>query len=408
MAGKNPHYKQVLNRLGDGKDSPFEIGEVTSYNPEKMTVKVLGLRTQEEKENVLLTFPNLYMNSGILSIPLNKTKGLLYVGPDSQNYFLPIQFHLPYMDSEGGKAVFDASPSRIDPYINFNQMQQGEFLIRHITGTQMAFRNTGAVEVSTNKGHRISVDSERGEIQTVAESQKHKFGYSVAELGVVQPKDSRDFSKQFVKIKLSERGPEWKKSSAIPLSDAVSALKIEEGGALINPTTPSKRSYELEMVNVLDSNGDVVNSSVDNHPLFLKELISLDKEIISREFSKGGAHKETWVKDDHKKTTLTFVDENTVHYEKKGYENKRTSAPHVERFEIRSPDGERLKVESEGGTFLLKTSGVSSPSEVSISKSETLIKSGQTEIRMKGDDIHFKTPRGSISINDLIRMSRGV
>lgn len=407
MTGKNPHYKQVIERLGDGKDSPFEIGEVTSYNPEKMTIKVLGLRTQEEKENVLLAFPNLYMNSGMLMIPLNKTKGLLYVGPDSQNYFLPIQFHLPYMDSEKGKAVFDASPSRIDPYINFNTLQQGEFLLRHITGTQLAFWNTGSVDLATNKGHHLSIDSKRGELQTVFENMKHNFGYSTAEAQVIQPIDSRDHAKQVIRLRFSERGPEWKKSAPIPLSDAVSALRQREGGALINPTTPSKRSYELDLINVVDSENVAVTSSVDNKPLFLREYIALDKETITREFSKGGAFKEEWVKDDHSKTTLRFIDEETTHYDKKGYTNKKTTAPHVERFSMRSPDGETINVEVEGGELSLKTSGVSAPSEVKISKSETLVKNGQVEMLMKGDDIIFKTPRGSVSINSLIQARGG-
>ena len=384
---KNEHYSQVVERMSAGKDSVFEIGEVTKFDPKTLTASILGLRTKEVKENVIVTFPNFFMNSGLIIFPVNKTRGLLYVGPDNQNFFLPAQFHLPHMDSDkdSGKASLDASPERIDPYINFSDFEQGEFLYRHLKGSQLVFRNNGAIEMVTNKAHGITIDSDTGEYRTVSESIKNVVGYSTYESKVVQPKDSKGRARHIVKLVFADEGPEWKSVVPIPLKDAIENLKHDI--PLVEPNV--REIIELELVNVLDEDGNEVVMETTGVPLLEHLKVDFDDYSYDKKVDKNGRLEESIREKNgtRKRTKVQTVDGDII-----------------ELFDAR---GNVTRIQMTANQLEITIKGGVHNKIVSINNDGIAMKHGNSSVLVKNDNVEFKSSNGSTSINDIINWMKG-
>lgn len=414
----NDHYEGVVERSFAGKDSELEIGEITSYDSKRMVANVMGLRTKEVKEDVIVTFPNLFMNSGIIAFPLNKTKGLLYVGPDNQNYFFPAQFHLPYMDSVDGEAVIDASPARIDPFINFADFEQGEFLIRHLSGTQNVFRNDGSYEVSTNKGHNISIDSVNGELSTLFETVVNRVGYGERIEGVVQPENSKQKARYVVKERLCEEGPEWKNSASVTIHDAMELINDKD----INLSLPEmKEMYALDWMNVLDSKGEPVMHN--DAELFSRELITFEKATIKELVNKAGEF-ERWINADQSEN-YEYQDSKRRRVEMSTGENDELTELTTstnKTITIKDASGRRLYIDSSPRGFIVRQSGSGSTKTIEIDGSAIRMsdgnntvelnssgitsRRGSSKLTVSNSDISMTTSEGTVTANELIRHLR--
>lgn len=404
MAESNDYYRNTVERLSGGKDSIFEIGEITKFDQEKLTASVLGLRTKDVKENVVVTFPNFYMNSGILAFPINKTRGLLFVGPDNQNYFLPAQFHLPHMESEKGKAILDSSPERLDPYINFSDFEQGEFLFRHIKGTQLAFRNTGSVELKTDKANSITMDSESGNLMIVVDGMNKKIGYSTFKNTVSQDAVDQK-ARHTISAKVTDVGPKWKTNEIIWLKDAVTLLKEEEFNF---PKPEVKTVFTFDLINVLDEDEEIIISEKVDSELFARLFIGMnDKQEYYEELTKSGNSYKEWKDEGISKTTEESLQSKTYEHKHRGAKKKIESNVRKEQITMINENGQKTEAELTPNSASVKITGSGNEKSVKIENNDITLKLGQTEIKMSNGDITFSTTRGKVSVNEIISAIKG-
>lgn len=142
------HYDRVRNDLMQGKDSIFEPCKIMSFDPKTLTATISFLRSGREKENVILLFPSLSIDSAQIAVPKNGTTALAFWGPDRQAFVLPAQFILPNYSVEDGIARQDASLEQFDRDLSFVHLEAGEYFLKHC-GSYMYMNTLGDIELMT-------------------------------------------------------------------------------------------------------------------------------------------------------------------------------------------------------------------------------------------------------------------
>lgn len=450
----NEYYEKVVSNLNSGKDSMFEPAEVVSFDRDTFTITAFGLRSQQTKENVILTFPSFRLDTGIINIPVNGTTGMIFVGPDNENFFLPIQYHLPTNETEVGKDIKkNASPVRLEKYATVNELEQGETMIKNLSGTQLWFKNSGEVEISTSKMHRLSLDAITGQLELTAESSKANIGYSKFYNGTVK-NSATEKLEHFIGLEMHDTVPDWRQSE--PVSKYL-LNKVMKNGGFENSAIANiihKDLLDMQLINVYEDKalkGDKKVSRVDEEELLLHANLNYKPNteeeidnIYSLSLSKLMAKEEVWRnKEDtvtRKKVESVALDSDHLESEGGFYTYEKTPGEIKEGFgtvtkeiiKIEDPqpgDPEEIVTERVDETEYVKTAnGINitrggmtlefkvkdegfevllGKTTINIKEDVTRIKVGQSNMRIEDDDITFKTEKGSITINDIINSLGG-
>lgn len=345
---KNAHYAGIIERSKARSDSPLEIGELVSYDKERMVGNVLGLRSKEVRKDTIITFPGMFMGKGVMSFPVNKSKGLLYVGPENQSYFLPAQFHLPTMEVEGGEAKFNASPRVIDPLVDLDNYEQGEVLLASLGNAKLVLRNDGTISLATPNGHTFSLEDD-GDLNLLIEREVKRIANSEFFCGTKFGKDGQELF--VIENKIVRNGLGWKTGENLSLEQALEVFKTGDYTQRVDADETVIISEKK--VNVLDENDNVLLDGNGDTFYELKEI----KGEAGTSYKKQHSYKQN--------VSETFE-----------------SATH------------KLAVELSPGKASVNLSDKNSASSVTIT--------------MTNGDVTFNTSEGSLSVNELIRFLRGV
>jgi hypothetical protein len=205
----NPHYDKLLGKMGSKKDSIFESCRVLEFNPKTLMAKIYGIRSKQTKENVIVLFPSLFLNTGIISMPVRESVGLSFVGADNETYLMPGQFVPPFKETKNSVVNSNSSPGQFDSLLSLENMEPGEHLIRALGGAQVFVRNTGEIEMATSKMHRVSLVELDGSFEQIVERIRQNVGYSEYYNGTYEPKNELGSDEHHISMSLRERVPEW-------------------------------------------------------------------------------------------------------------------------------------------------------------------------------------------------------
>lgn len=211
----NSYYDKLTEGMGSKTDSVFEPCRVVSFDPKTLLATVYGIRTKQMKKNVVVLFPSLFLNTGIISFPVKNSTGLIFVGADNESYMVSGQYTLPSKEAENSVMKSNAAPSQYDELLSLENIEPGEHLIRSLGGAQVYARNTGEVEIATGKMHRLSLNELEGTLEQVFERIKENIGYSEKFDGTYDPINSDDSDEHHIYEKLFEKVPDWETDEVI-------------------------------------------------------------------------------------------------------------------------------------------------------------------------------------------------
>lgn len=275
----NDYYESLVKQLGVDKDASFEPCKVLEFDPKTLQAKVLGMRTKETKENVIVMFPSFYLSTGIISFPVPGSFGTVLVGPENTNYMLPAQYYLPTKKSINNLAITDASPGQFDFLLKLENLEPGEHLLRSLNHAQIFLSNSGEIELLTKKLNRLSLNDIDGSLETVVERQRKFMGYSNWYSGPHETDEEKTLYEHHMHSEVYDNIPNWEQEE-VTLHDA-KRLNVENVNMKDELQTPTKDAPKLveQKVNVYGKNpsGDFstrkITSDVDDNALFhLKHL----------------------------------------------------------------------------------------------------------------------------------------
>lgn len=317
MAAHNPHYDKLIKGLTEGKDSIFEPCKIVEYQPEKLTARVFFLNSKQHKDDVLVLFPSLFLNTGIIAPPVKDSTALAFWGADKVPYVLPAQFILPKMNPKNGITKPNASPGQIDRSFDLSNVESGEVLLRCLGGSFIHLKNFGEIELGTPKLHRLSLFEHDGKLETSVERTDSLIsGYSSYN-GPYVTSEHVETNDHHIKIELDDKTPDW---SVVGDADDKLLLQNLSNEVLSEEYLTSNPIWFFQMGNVFDNNDSKVTSSVDGAELFMKADLK-DKAGNLRsttEISKNGSFLHS-VKNGGEETIIE-VDSNTASVKANGTE----------------------------------------------------------------------------------------
>lgn len=312
--GVNPHYDKVIKDASANKDSIFEPCRVSSFDTKRLTATTYGIRSKSIKKNVIVLFPSMFMNTGIISFPVKNSVGLTFIGADNETYMLPAQFNLPTKETKNSAVTNNASPAIHDKLLTLENFEPGEHLIRSISGAQVYVRNTGEVELSTPKMHRLSLSELEGSLETVVERTREHVGYAERFNGVYDPKHGDDSNEHHMYATYFEKVPNWETDEVLSKETLRNLINSETPNENVFPLKEEKPIAKYQMVNVYNEHDDNKKiSDVDGEDLFYDfGLKKNERERFGIQLSKGGAQKTT-------STSVDGVSETSIIIANKSY-----------------------------------------------------------------------------------------
>lgn len=293
MVQHNNYYKKLNNLMNEKKDSIFEPCRIRSFDPAKFTASVYGMRSNQVKENVLVLFPSLFLNSGVISFPVKNSTGILFVGADNESYLFPAQFLPPTREVTNGTNQSNSSPGQYDKLMNLEHMEPGEQLIRALTGSYLFIKNSGEVELATSKLHRLALNEMDGSLETAVEKERKHVGnvsyYNGPYEGPLD-EDETQKDKHHIKMKFAEYVPRWESDDVLSEIDLFKILEADHPEDFVKDEAVED-TFELQMSNVFSEvDGTELTSEVDGEKLFLDMKVKKDLQTrLHATVSKSGA-----------------------------------------------------------------------------------------------------------------------
>ena len=291
----NLHYDKLINDIGSKKDSIFEPCRIVSFDSKTLMATTYGIRSKSVKKNVIVMFPSMYMNTGIISFPVKDSVGVNFIGVDNETYFMPAQFFPPIKETKNSSVSSNASPSQFDELLSLENLEPGEHLIRALGGSQIYVRNTGEIEIATSKMHRLSLNELEGSLETIVERTRQQIGHSEFFNGSYDPKNSDDSFEHHIYAKYFERVPDWETDEVLSKELTQKLISASVPTEDIFPLKEEKPVASMQMVNVYEEDNDLKKkSTIDQQDLFydfsmFKEMQNILKECFKVNVSKNGA-----------------------------------------------------------------------------------------------------------------------
>lgn len=360
----NPYYDKLINNVGSSDDSIFEPCRIEEVNMKTLMAKIYGTRSKQTKENVIILFPSLFMNSGIISVPAIKSFGLSFVGSDNETYLVPGQFIPPKKNVQNNKIKSNGSPAQYDKLLTLENIEPGEHLIKSLSGAQVYLRNTGEIELSTSKLHRLSLSEIDGALEVLLERERKYIGFYEYYNGAYEENVEEDSTFHHIRETIYEKIPIWESDNA--LSDSqIKMIADAEGdiSSFFPLIRPVYNLYEMQKANVFDHQGKKKKSLVDDGELYSEEFWrnSEGKMRVHQSYSKEGALRRVSLDSD--------TEENVeIIHERDNFSVTLSNPELVSRFEIKK-DRTLLQVKD---------------TKISIEKD------GDIEIDLEGDVYSFK------------------
>lgn len=291
----NPHYDKLINDIGVKKDSIFEPCRVVSFDTKTLMVTTYGINSKSMKKNVIMLFPSMFLNTGIISFPVKDSVGLTFIGADNETYMLPAQFFPPVKETENSSVKSSSSPALFDELLSLETLEPGEQLIRSLSGAQIYVRNTGDVEMSTSKMHRLALNELEGSLETIVERIREYVGYSEYFSGVYDPKKGDDSKEHHVYATYFEEVPDWETDEVLTKDVIQNLIDANTPNESVFPLKKELPVAKMQMVNVFkEENDEKKISDVDKEELFYDfELSKKEEEVMKGRYkvqvSKEGA-----------------------------------------------------------------------------------------------------------------------
>jgi hypothetical protein len=261
---KGSYYKKLLGDLNANQDSIFEPCTVLSYDPKTMLASVRATNSKQNRDNVPVLFPSMYLNSGSFHPPAKESTGMLFWGANRQPYLFPayhLQTALNYSD---GTMKPTSSPDRVDPSLSLEGVQGGEHLTRSLGGSYVFLNNLGDVEMGTPNMHRVTLSKIDGMLDVVVERSQVDVGGYRSFNGPVNRKSNEH---QF-KIQLDDTVPSWLGDS----TDTDLVRDILDGASSVFEEKEFSPLFEMQAANVYHGSAKT-KSTVDDSDLFLEGIL---------------------------------------------------------------------------------------------------------------------------------------
>ena len=283
---KDAHYTRVIRELNADKDSIIEFAKVIEYDPERMVVRLYTMTSRQYLDDVLLLFPSMYQNTGIISPPAINSTGILIWGAERQPYLLPVQYTIPKVTIEESRRIMNASPGMINELLTLKNVQPGEHLIRSLAGSYVYAKNTGDVEMGTPQLYRLSLSAKDGSLSSAIERVHMNVGGNLFYFGPVSPQDNTDTrTRQF--MRMYEHTDE---SQFLPEEvDDNSLLENALNGNILSVELEEKEPiFVTQKGHVFTNEEDIVFDEIDDTELFQEDIMQKDGAYMIERLSKGG------------------------------------------------------------------------------------------------------------------------
>lgn len=275
---QDTHYQKVGDMLTAGKDSIFEPCKILKYHPDRLVVDVFCTTSRQQRDNVILLFPSLFLNTGVINPPVKDSTGLLFWGADKQPFVLPAQYLIPKTKVENNVTYMNASPNQVDEVFDLKNIESGDYMARSFGGSYLFLKNSGDVELSTPKLHKMKLVNNDGSLNIVVEKTKTEIQNFYHYNGQYEPKDKRldrKFQEQHINIKAGDKIVE--SNEIIPLNDKdmIKALLSSSPESVVEDPMRVKNPsiWELQMLNVFDDDDEKQKHPVDGKDLFLSSKL---------------------------------------------------------------------------------------------------------------------------------------
>lgn len=362
----NPHYDKLLKQLSENKDSIFEPSRIVAFDAKTLTATTYGIRSKTTKKNVVVLFPSMFLNTGIISIPVKDSVGMSFVGADNETYLFPGQYYPPVKETENAQVSTTSSPSVFDELLNLENLEPGEHVVRSLSGTQVYVSN-GEVEMSTAKMHRLSLSELDGTLGLVAEGRHDHIGHSEFYNGTYRPSTKDDSDHHHILESYCEKVPDWETDEVIDPETLRKLTNINTVNESVFPLLPEQPIAHLQKVNVFDLTTDTaLRSLLDGEELF--ELFKLNRHPGDPTYGKM-----------------------TRSLSKKG----------AEQIIIERGNERTTYARTAGGNTITSTDGVSTSSATVSPVASTLTAGGNSVVVTK-EDVLINYAGGSVSVSDLM------
>jgi hypothetical protein len=276
------HYDKVVSTLTIGKDSIFEPCKIIDFNKETLTAEVYFTHSHQRRDNVLVAFPSLFLNSGIITPPAKNSTALAFWGPDREVIVIPAQFMTPKRGLEDGTLVSDASPKQVDSVFDLSNVDLGELLFRSLGGAYVFIKNIGEVEIGTSKLHQLRITEDDGSLAVQIERIKTKAAGFQIYNGPALDENGKDTDDHTIKVEISDKIPYLDDGD---IDDKTIIKEVLGGNLNVLEEVKAEPIFEYQAGNVYE---DFVkqHDNIDQSELFLKaKLIDNESKEVNTEIT---------------------------------------------------------------------------------------------------------------------------
>lgn len=284
---ENEYYSRLNGIINANKDSIFEPCKILDFDMQRMVGTVQFINSKQKREDVIILFPALFLNSGIIAPPPRNVTALAFWGADRVPYVLPAQYILPDVTVENGSMKQNASPSKFDSTLDLSNIQLGEIMLRSLGGSYVFVKNMGEIEIGTQKLHRLTLSESDGSFNVHVDKTTLQVGGLKSALGEYVKKDGTKTNDQAYVLEAKTKVPQIvteltdKEFAQAVLSNNSTGINIEEG----------TDELKIQALNVFDDEDNKEKSDDDGSELLLKTTFNHADKTTKLTVSKNGTLK---------------------------------------------------------------------------------------------------------------------
>lgn len=283
----NEYYERLMGIVNGNKDSIFEPCKILEFDMSRMVGTVQFLNSKQKREDVIVLFPALFLNSGIISPPPPNTTALAFWGADRIPYVLPAQYMIPDVEVKDGAMKPNASPAKFDSMFDISNIQLGEIMLRSLGGAYVFVKNMGEIEIATQKLHRLTLSESDGSFNVQVDKTTLEVGGLKSKLGEYIKKDGTKTNEQNYRLEAKTSIPQVvttlddRDLAQAILTNNHTGISIEEGSDELT----------IQALNVFDDEDNKETSPDDGSELLLKSEFKHKGEQTRLTVSKQGTLK---------------------------------------------------------------------------------------------------------------------
>lgn len=283
---KNDYYSSIVGDFLSGKDSNMEMAKIIQYDSERLVAKVFTISSKQYKEDVPVFFPAMYLNTGIISPPVEGSTSLLFWGPDRQPFLLPIQLTIPNYTVQNGVSKINASPGFHNELLSLKNIQGGELLFRSLGGAYLFAKNLGDIELGTPRLHRFSISQKDGAADLHSERLRFDIANHRLYLGAASMDSNIDTRTHFYFDLEEQSSPTTLLTASDDDNTLLEKVLTDQLDTIALADNPKLLTYQ--MGHVFSEQGELEIDDFDGTELFSKKEITKGNVRRTHHISKGG------------------------------------------------------------------------------------------------------------------------